>query len=85
MLLSFYDTYWNDRFVDEHYDWQAGTYIGSADVLSETFSAKDEASAWKNYINAKNLLPDEETWPYYREYAIDNTGNFLEPFLISFN
>ena len=52
MLLSFYDTYWNDRFVDEHYDWQAGTYNATTDTLAETFSAKDEAADLKALYSA---------------------------------
>ena len=30
------------------------------------------------------MSPGEKTWPYYREYALDNTDNFLEPYLISY-
>ena len=35
MLLSFYDTYWNDRFVDEKYEWQDGMYSGDGDFYGK--------------------------------------------------
>ena len=82
LLLSFYDTYWNDKFVDEQYEWQEATYDSSKDKLVETFAPTTEAEDWEEYKN-NNIPAGTATYPYYREYALVNANNFLEPYLIS--
>ena len=84
MLLTFYDSYWNDRFVDDRYEWDAGTYDSSTDTLTETFAATTEAQDWEE-LDPDNLAEGEEAvYDNYREYAVANEENFLEPYLIFF-
>lgn len=82
MLLMFYDSYWHEDFVDDNYEWQAGTYNAETDQLIETFNANAEMTHWQNYL-ATNYPDASETYPYYRDYAEANAGNFLESYLIS--
>lgn len=82
MLLMFYDSYWHEDFVDDNYEWQAGTYNAETDQLIETFNANAEMEHWQNYL-ATNYPDAAETYPYYRDYAEANAGNFLESYLVS--
>lgn len=73
MFLSFYDTYWNERFVPDNLEWQNGEYDRSSDSLEYTFHEHDEASAWNDYSGS------------FKEF-INNTNNqdtFLQPYLYS--
>ncbi len=73
LLISFYDTYWNDRFVPNNLEWNNGVYNSSSDSLQRTFIELDEASAWNDYSGS------------FKEF-INNTNNqdtFLQPYLYS--
>ena len=83
LLLTFYDSYWNDDFVADEYEWEPGTYNRTTDTLIETFAATTEAKDWETHIATLNLPLNAETYPYYRAYAAAKEGNFLEPYLIS--
>lgn len=82
LLLSFYDAYWNDRFVAEEYEWEQGEYNVEGDSLNITFAPIEEAEDWADYVSA-NVPEGQESYPYYRNYVLNNTANFLEPYLIS--
>ena len=83
LLLTFYDSYWNDDFVADEYEWEPGTYNRTTDTLTETFAPTIEAAAWETHIATLNLPSNADTYPYYRAYAAANEGNYLEPYLIS--
>ena len=83
LLLSFYDSYWNDNFVIDQYEWDNGIYNSTTDTLIETFSPINEAQSWEDHIKALNLPVGTDTYPYYPSYAAENTDNYLEPYLIS--
>ena len=82
MLLTFYDSYWNERFVEDQYEWQNGIYNSDTDELLETFAATEEAADWENYTDT-NFPGVENTLPYYRGYAIAHKTEFLESYLVS--
>ena len=82
MLLTFYDSYWDNNFVDDHYEWQNGLYNSSTDSLIRTFSAIEEAEAWQNFVN-NNVPSSENGYDYYKSYALSNSNNFFEPYLVS--
>ena len=83
LLLSFYDSYWNDNFVIDQYEWDNGIYNSTTDTLIETFSPINEAQSWEDHTKALNLPVGTDTYPYYPSYAAENTDNYLEPYLIS--
>lgn len=84
LLLTFYDSYWNDRFVDDHYEWEKGKYNSTNDKLEDTFAPKIEGMDWKDYTDTNYPnVEEDQLYQYYRDYAIANAGNFLEPYLIS--
>ena len=83
LLLTYYDTYWNDSFVEEKYDWQSGTYNSATDTLIETFAAIEEAQDWEEYVDNLSLPAGTEVYPYYRSYAAEKEDDYLEPHLIS--
>lgn len=82
LLLTFYDSYWDDSFVENDYEWENGTYNSSNDNLMETFAPTEEAEDWENYID-NNVPNGEYAYPYYRIYALDHYSFFLEPYLVS--
>ena len=83
LLLTFYDTYWNEKFVEDNYEWEAGTYNSYTDTLVETFAPTLEADDWNQYIKKMDLTVEEDTYVYYPAYAMDKVGTYLEPYLIS--
>ncbi len=83
MLLMFYDTYWNDRFVDFNYEWQPGLYDSFNDELDETFAPIEEAEDWSNYID-ENISDPSQSDLYYKAYAQNHYYEFLESYLIWF-
>ena len=83
LLLTFYDSYWNDRFVDDQYEWNVGTYDSSTDILVDTFAPIPEANDWKSYVDELGLPSDTDTYPYYSAYAMEHINDYLEPYLIS--
>ena len=85
MLLSFYDTYWNDGFVIDKYEWDNGIYHSQDDTLTRTFSAIEEAEDWNNYIDDLNLNFNDDTSSFYRQYLIyeEKYKSYLEPYLVS--
>ncbi len=75
MLLSYYDSYWNDSFVAEGIEWDKGVYNFSTDVLSETFTASTEAAAWYAWKN---------TGGDFRGFAAENENTYLHPYMFEF-
>lgn len=82
MLLSFYDFYWNDRFVPAIYNaeddtyhqmgWENATYDSSTDTLIETFNASPENAAWESHENND-----------FMDFAECNTVYYLQPYLMN--
>lgn len=85
LILTYYDSYWNDSFVDDEYEWNRALYSSRSDNLIRTFAAIDEAQAWDNYIESLNLGTNVATDTYYRNYALQNSSvnNYLEPYLVA--
>ena len=63
LLLTFYDSYWNDQFVYGNQGWTPGIYNSGTGELIRTFTAEHEAADWDLYINENNIsnadLPSE--------------------------
>ena len=72
MLLSFYDSYWDDDFIVEDLDWDSGIF----DSSTETLSASSEYQSW---IDWKTTHPDTD----FIDYELANQSEFLQPYLIS--
>ena len=83
LLLTFYDSYWNDCFVDEDYEWNEGKYISETDTMSDTFAATSEGNDWFEYIVDLDLPENTPTYPRYPAYAMNHVNDYLEPYLIS--
>lgn len=47
MLLSYYDSYWNDNFIDEKYD-SIATSIPSGSLYSPSYSSYQSPGVWNN-------------------------------------
>lgn len=84
MMLSFYDYYWNDRFVPtvinsdgttHEMGWNNGTYYSNIDKLT-TFTAKLEYDA---YYAWESSHPGAS----YDDFVDANLNNFLHPYLVS--
>lgn len=76
MLLSFYDSYWDDDFIVEDLDWDNGVFNSATETLSSTFSATSERQAW---IDWQINHPDSS----FIDYELANQSNYLQPYLIS--
>lgn len=76
MLLSYYDTYWNERFVDEDLEWTKGTFASSTETLSSTFSATDE---YQEYLTWRSLNPSGT----FDEFRVEYQYNYLDLNLMS--
>lgn len=76
MLLSFYDSYWDDDFVVEDLDWDNGLFDSSTETLSSTFSASSERQSWIDWQNT-------HTDTNFVDYELANQSEFLQPYLIS--
>ena len=75
MLLSYYDTYWNDTIVPETLEWQQGTYDSDTDELTATFNANDEVDAWENRTVGTNAYVNANKDKYLQCYLIDMCNN----------
>ena len=82
LLLTFYDSYWSDEFVENDYEWEDATYNSANDTLIETFAATEEAEDWEDYV-AENVTDKDKTFSYYRDYALDHYSYYLESYLVS--
>ena len=71
MLLSYYDTYWNDTIVEDNLEWQQGRYDISTDYLYSTFNANEEVAAWNNWTGNKKQFVEENKGKYLQSYLID--------------
>ena len=71
MLLSYYDTYWNDAIVDDRLEWQKGTYYLTTDVLDSTFNANNEVDAWERKTVGKYAFIQANKDKYLQSYLID--------------
>ena len=83
MLLSFYDSYWNDVFVADRYEWNKGIYNSQTGELIRTFAAIDEAEDWITYVADLELNANEVPYPYYPFYAQMNSDLYFESYLAS--
>ena len=70
MLLSYYDSYWNDRFIPNDMDWDAGMYNSSNDTLYSTFNANTEASEWDSYSGSAE------------DFSIEHENEYLQSHLM---
>ena len=80
MLLSFYDSYWSERFVVDELEWDQGTYNSLTNVISETFNASSESSEWSSWAESNNseLFRDD-----FHGFVSAKQGEYLQPYLIS--
>ena len=82
LLLTFYDSYWNDQFVYGNQGWTKGVYNSSTDKLERTFAATEEAADWQDYILENNISAADHPTEYIY-YAFQNSHVFLESYLVS--
>lgn len=75
MLLSYYDTYWNDNIVPETLDWQEGEYNSTTDILTSTFNANEEAEQWDPDAFNKNAYVQDNKDKFLQCYLIDMCNN----------
>ena len=72
MFLSFYDTYWNDRFVIDDLEWDNGKYDLSRDELYYTFNANSE------FEDLENSMRLNQSYSFY-DFANQYQLNYLQP------
>ena len=76
MLLGYYDSYWNDNFIQSmdngitQMDWESGVYNSRTDTLSQTFNAGLEVDTWEVY-NGTN-----------RQFSSSFKNQYLQSFLL---
>ena len=75
MLLSYYDTYWNDEIVDKDLEWDKGMYYSATDYLESTFNANNEYSDWDSYTGGRNNFVSNNKDKYLQSYLIDLCNN----------
>lgn len=88
LLLSFYDSYWNDDFVKpitdangnvHNLDWNMGSYNSIYNYVEKTFNAKSEYTNWFSwYSDSSNIYSDR-----FDIYSLANQNSYLESYLIS--
>lgn len=76
MLLSYYDTYWDNRFVPENLEWNKGEYNFNNDRLVSTFTAEDE--------NSELYREKTENSEYrFTDFVDEYKNTFLQEYLIN--
>ena len=88
LLLSFYDSYWNDDFVQpitdangnvHNLDWNMGSYNSIYNYVEKTFNANSEYTNWFSWYNdSSNIYSDR-----FDIYSLANQNSYLESYLIS--
>ena len=76
MMLAFYDTYWNDRFVDDSLEWSSGSYDLSKDNLKNTFHAGLEVEAYESWLLENPQGTDDS-------FVAEHKNIFLHSYLVS--
>ena len=76
MLLSYYDTYWNYRFVPENLEWDEGRYDPELEMIIRTFNAESE----NNTFNTKKTANNQYS---FTDFVNEYNGTYLQPYLIN--
>ena len=83
LLLSFYDAYWDDRFVPDEYETMGTVDMANGAFLTD-FHLQLENFAWKDIYENNGL--EQGTTEFknaYSEFIDNNADKFLQMYLIS--
>ena len=84
MLLSFYDTYWDDAIIDEHYDQSTNLIISTPYLTALSPGIKSDADLPYNEERALGIYGIRKlTYSEYFEVVNDNADDYFHLKLIS--
>ena len=83
LLLSFYDAYWDDRFVPNAYE-TMGVIDPTNGEISEDFHFTLENREWRNFRTERGIdLQTEEAEIAYAQFIQENSDEYLQMYLLS--